>query len=44
MTVEKITEDHQNQWKEKWPVNCGVKLLNLESNFPFMLGMMIPQH
>ena len=25
-------------------VACGVKLLNLESNFLFMLGMIIPQH
>ena len=25
-------------------VNCGVKFLNLESNFRFMLGMMILQH
>ena len=35
--------DHQNQWKGVLPVNCGEKLLNLESNFQFMWGMMTQQ-
>ena len=43
MTAEKITVDLQNQWKEMLHVNCGVRLLNLESNFQLMLGMMIQQ-
>ena len=36
MIVQKNTMDHQNQWKGMLPVNCGEKLLNLESNFQFM--------